>query len=162
MAKPTVYIETTIPSFLTARPTSNVVASARQVETIEWWENYRQDYTLYTSKFVLDEAEQGHIDAARRRMAVLKNLPLLTILPESEMLMIALIDSHALPAKAHIDAFHIAVAATNNIDYLLTWNCKHIANATMKKSIAKTCETLGFIAPTLCTPFDFLTDKKHS
>lgn len=111
MAKPTVYIETTIPSYLTARPTSDVVALARQVETIDWWENYRHDFELVTSDLVIFEASQGNEEAARKRLLVLENLTKLTMPLSAETLAEYLLQKHALPKKAELDSQHVAISA---------------------------------------------------
>lgn len=152
MAKPTVYIETTIPSYLTARPTSDVVALARQVETLDWWEHYRHDFELVTSDLVILEASQGNVEASQRRLAILQDLPKLPMPLSAENLATYLLQQHALPKKAELDAQHVAISAVHKIDYLLTWNCKHIANATMREKIEKSCLEKGFNVPILCTP----------
>lgn len=156
MSKPTVYIETTIPSYLTARPTSDVVALARQVETIDWWENYRHDFELITSDLVIFEASQGNVEASKRRLDLLQDLPKLSMPLSAEKLAEYLLQKHALPKKAELDSQHVAISAVHQIDYLLTWNCKHIVNATMRDKIDLSCKAMGFTAPKLCTPAELI------
>ena len=123
-----VYIETSVISYLTARPSRDLIVAAHQEITREWWESRRLDFEVFVSGFVLEEATQGDADAARRRMDVVAALDELLVNDEVERLAEVLLIEGALPKQARYDALHIAVAAVNGVDYLLTWNCKHIAN----------------------------------
>src|SRR6266542_4552689 len=135
----TVYIETSIVSYLTARPARDLIAAAWQNATSSWWETQRLRFELYTSELVVEEAEQGDHNAASQRLAVLEYLPHLAITDEVIDLAGALIEDGALPHTATGDAIHVALAAYHGIDYLLTWNCRHIDNAEMKPLIRAVC-----------------------
>ena len=125
----TVYIESTIPSYLTARPTDNIIAAARQVQGQEWWEKEKQKYELYTSDVVLVECNSGDPVAASKRMEILKGIPLLEITDESINLAEQIFQSLGLPERARDDALHIAIASIHGVDYLLSWNFRHIVFA---------------------------------
>jgi len=154
--KSTVYIETSVLSYLTARPSNDLRAMANQSITAEWWETRRSSYEVVVSELVLLEAGRGHAEAAQRRMVVASELPLLQVSPEVQSLAQALIESHALPEKAEADAYHVAIAAVNGIEYLLTWNCTHIANAHTRPKIEATCRSLGYEPPVICTPSELM------
>jgi len=150
--KPTVYIETSIISYLTARPSNDVRALANQSITLEWWDVQRPNFELFISEFVVSEASLGHPEAAQRRLSALGGIAELRSSPEVDTLSLALIRNNALPTKAEMDAFHVAIAAVNGIEYLLTWNCTHIANALTRPKIEATCRELGYEPPIICTP----------
>ena len=149
--KPKVYLETSIPSYLTAWRSRDLIMAANQEITKEWWEN-RDQFELYISALVLQEAGAGDPDAAQKRLEQLDDIPELDITEEVEQLANILIQKVPLPAKARIDALHIAAAALNGMDYLLTWNCSHIANAVLRPKIEAVCRELGYEPPTICTP----------
>jgi hypothetical protein len=154
-----VYIETTIVSYLTARPSRDVVIAGHQQVTLEWWDTRRADYELCISQLVIDEASAGDPEAARERLAILQ--PMLVLETTSEALELAreLIQAGAMPVKAVGDALHIAIAATKGIPFLLTWNCRHLANAVMRPKIEAACQGQGFQAPIICTPEQLLESK---
>jgi predicted nucleic acid-binding protein len=135
--KPKLYLETTIPSYLTAWPSRDLIVAAHQQITKEWWRSRQDAFEIYVSQFVLDEAAAGDADAARERLDVLNDLPLLDIMEAVSRLALALLQAGAIPAKAARDAAHIAVSAVHGIDYLMTWNCAHIANAMIIKKKSK-------------------------
>ena len=149
----TVYIETSIIGYMTARSSDAVIFLARQQLTREWWAAQRTNYELFTSQLVIDEASAGDPTAARDRLALLDDLPLLDI-QHSEVQSLAdrLIANHLLPEKAAADARHVAVAAVFGVDYLLTWNCKHIANAETLPRIYRLLRDSGFEPPLVVTP----------
>jgi predicted nucleic acid-binding protein len=151
-----VYIETTIASYLTARPSRDVVIAGHQQTTHEWWNGRRQSYELCVSEVVLEEAALGDPEAAQQRLEILSSMSLLQIAPEALSLAEALVQAGALPKQAAHDALHIAVAAVNGIPYLMTWNCRHLANATMRPVIESVCAAKGFKAPIICTPEELL------
>ena len=153
--KPRVYLETTIPSYLTARPSRQLVRAAHQQLTRDWWDR-RGEYELFVSQFVLDEAAAGEASAATARLAVLAGIPLVKQSPTAPVLVAALMSGARLPPKATTDAFHIAVAAFAGVDYLLTWNCRHIANLTLRPQMEAVCRTAGLNLPQLCTPIELL------
>jgi len=152
--KASVYIETSVFSYLTARPSNDLRAMANQSATSEWWETQRSNYSVFVSDLVISEAGKGHPEAAERRLAAIADLPLLQISPEVRILAQALIESHALPPKAEADAYHVAIAVVNGVEYLLTWNCTHIANAHTRPKIEATCRTYGYEPPVICTPLE--------
>ncbi len=148
-----VYIETTVVSYLTARPNRDVVIAGHQQITHEWWDTRRTSYELCISQLVRKEAGAGD------SQAVLKPMTLLETSDQALDLAKELIQAGALPAKAADDALHIAVAAMNGILYLLTWNCRHLANATMRPLIESVCAGKGLKAPIICTPEELLEAK---
>ena len=154
-----VYIETTVVSYLTARPNRDVVIAGHQQSTHEWWDTRRASYELCVSQLVLDEAGAGDAQAAQERLLVLQPMLVLETTPEALELAKELLQAGALPAKAADDALHIAVAATKAIPFLLTWNCRHLANAVMRPVIETVCNAKGFKAPIICTPEELLEAK---
>jgi hypothetical protein len=151
-----VYIETTVVSYLTARPSRDVVIAGHQQITHEWWDTRRSDYELCVSQLVLDEAGAGDLQAAQERLAVLQPMLVLETTLEALDLAKKLLQAGALPAKAADDALHIAIAATKGVPFLLTWNCRHLANAAMRAMIEVACKAKGFEAPIICTPEELL------
>lgn len=154
--KQKVYIETSIVSYLTARTSNDLRAMANQNTTIEWWESRMTQFDIYISEFVVAEASQGNPEAAERRMAVLADISELQVTETVRELGKILISEGPIPARAEIDAFHIAVAAVNGMDYLLTWNCKHIANAVIRPKVEVVCRDHEFEPPTICTPQELM------
>ena len=154
-----VYIETTVVSYLTARPSRDVVIAGHQQVTHEWWDTRRANYELCVSQLVLDEAGAGDAQAAQERLVVL--WPMLVLETAADALELAkeLLQAGALPTKAADDALHIAIAATKSVPFLLTWNCRHLANAVMRPMIETVCKAKGFQAPIICTPEELLEAK---
>jgi hypothetical protein len=151
-----VYLETTIPSYLTAWRSPELVMAARQEITRDWWDSRRSEFDLFISQLVVDEASAGDSDAVARRLAVLEGVPLVEPQVGSDDLVEALIRELSLPNRATADAVHITLAVVNGIDFLLTWNCTHIANAANRAIIEGVCESLGYVAPVICTPEELL------
>lgn len=151
-----VYIETTIPSYLTSWPSPQVVHAGHQISTHEWWDNHRGRYELYTSLVTQQEAASGDPAAAQRRLAALAGIPLLVITPECEAIACDILASGLLPAKADRDALHIGVAAYHRMHMLLTWNIRHIANAHVREDLRVLVDSLGYTLPTICTPEELL------
>ena len=156
MEIPSVYIETSIASYLTARPTSELLAAAFQKMTVDWWEIHRRRYLLFTSQVTIEEAGRGDPDAASRRLAALENIPILPVTEGVVELAVGLLELKALPNTAQVDALHIAVSAAHRMDFLLTWNFRHIANATNRSAIREICRSYGYIGPEICTPRELL------
>lgn len=150
--KQTVYLETTIPSYLAARPTNDVLVVAKQLLTRTWWENSSGAYRLVISNLVLNEASSGDPGAAARRMEYLKDLPVLLSDFAAEELTKSILKTSLFPRKATADAAHIALASRHGIDFLLTWNCRHIANANIFHKMRTAIEAVGFTMPIICTP----------
>jgi PIN domain len=154
--KPRLYLETTIPSYLTAWISRDLVMAGHQQTTREWWENRREDFEIFVSVFVLDEAASGDAGAAKKRMELLADIPVLKVDERAIALANRILASCDLPAKAATDAAHIAVAAVNGMEFLLTWNCAHLANAEFIPKIRECCEAEGYTCPTICTPEELM------
>jgi predicted nucleic acid-binding protein len=155
--KPKLYLETSIASYLTARPSHDLIRAAHQQITRDWWE-MRSSFSLYISQFVLDEARAGNAEAAGRRLSVLREASLLELTPETGELAREILGRGGMPSKAYVDAVHVALAAVHGLDYLLTWNCTHIANATMRGKIEAICRAAGFEPPVICTPVELVKE----
>ena len=156
--KPTVYIETTIPSLLTAWPNRDVEIAAQQIATREWWEKRRQAFDLYVSQEVLKEAAQGDADAAHARLSALAECGILAATDTAEVLTERILATGLIPTRAASDAVHIGYAAAHGLDFLLTWNCRHILNAFIERRLAGVCESMGLTLPVLCTPPELMAD----
>ena len=150
--KPTVYIETSVISYLTARPSRDARIAADQMATRLWWKAHKPSYLTCISQLVIDEASLGDAEAANRRKSILNGISLLELTPSVSILSQRILDVTHLPESMRTDAAHIAAAAVNNIDFLLTWNCSHINNATMKPMIRKLCVSMDINCPEICTP----------
>lgn len=159
---PRVYIETSIVSYLRQRQSTQVVAAARQLLTRRWWINERASYELVTSQYVIDEAADGDPHIAKERLDLLLDVPLLQLGPEIDEIAYEIMARAILPAKAQVDALHIATAAHHRIDYLLTWNCTHIANARILPRIHRVLVDLGSFIPVICTPEEMLDDDEEA
>jgi predicted nucleic acid-binding protein len=148
----TLYIETSIVSYLRQKPSSQVVMAARQLLTHQWWTDERSKYQLVISQFVIDEASAGDPTLAAERLSALTGVPLLPL--DSDIAEIAdeIMARTILPPKARTDALHIAVVAHHRVQYLLTWNCRHIANGRILPRIHAVLTDMGIPIPTICTP----------
>lgn len=156
--KPTVYLETTFVSLLTAWPSRVLVRAAHQQSTRDWWKRRRGDFNLFVSGLVLDEIKSGDAQAAHERMKAITDLPVLTITGPAIELTERILATKCIPAKAAMDAAHIAVAAVHQIHFLLTWNFKHINNAAISGQIETACTRAGFRCPVICTPDQLMGD----
>ena len=151
MAKSKVYVETTVISYLAASPSRDIVVAGHQETTRVWWSRLDR-FELFVSQAVVEEASHGNASAAARRLVLLEGIPVLGLNAEIDAIANQLLRANAVPAKARIDAVHIAVAAINRMEYLLTWNLTHIANAAIRGKIEQTCRGAGLQAPVICTP----------
>ena len=156
MDKKTVYIETSIVSYLTARPSRDLLAAAWQQVTIDWWDTQRDRFELYASDIVLEEAGKGDDIAAARRLKALNEIPLLAITNEVLSFSEKIIIAGAIPKSAIGDSLHIALSAVHGIDYLLTWNYRHIDNAETKPQIRMICQENKYVYPEICTPQELM------
>lgn len=156
--KRSVYIETSIVSYLTARPSNDIRAMANRNTTMEWWEDRKRDFELFVSEFVVVEASEGDPDAAGRRLASIDGIAKLEVSDAVRDLAEWLIAEGSVPRHAEMDAFHISVAAIHGMDYLLTWNCKHIANAAMRPKVEAVCRHHGYEPPVICTPQELMEE----
>ena len=150
--KPKVYIETTVVSYLAARLSRNTTIAARQQATRQFWHEHAHRFDFITSDAVLDEIEEGDKTLAQRRIHLLRPLTVFETTPAASQLTQALLNSGAVPRSSQTDAKHIAVAAVYNVEYLATWNYKHIANVQKWSQIEHICRDNGFRAAIICTP----------
>ena len=153
---PTAYIETSVVSYLTARPSRDVVVAAYREVTRAWWRDAAARLELVASELVRAECAGGDSGAARDRLKVLEGVALLGASPEAEDLARRLLDLGAVPREAAADAAHIAIAVTNGVEYLVTWNFRHIANAAMRVRIESACRQAGYEPPVICTPSELM------
>jgi hypothetical protein len=151
-----VYLETTFISYLVARPSRDLLVAAHQQITQEWWTNRRGEFECSISQFVHDEAALGDPAEAKKRLAVIDGLANLEVSPDVMSLASAIMAAGVLPPHAYADAAHVAVATVHGVDYLLTWNCKHLANAQIARRIAHVCEAHGRRMPIICTPEELM------
>ena len=154
--KPRLYLETTIPSYLAARPSRDPITFGHQEATRLWWNEHRHRYDFYVSEFVAMEIARGDAAAAAARTAFLDEIPRLSATPQVLQLARALIAEGLIPQKAGEDAAHIAVATVHGMDFLLTWNCRHIHNVTTLRRIEQLCAKLGYACPVICSPDELL------
>lgn len=157
----TVYIETSVISYLTQKPSSQVVTAARQLLTHQWWNDERANYELVVSQYVIDEVSAGDPTLAADRLLVLNGIPLLPNAPEIPRIANEIISLGVLPWNAQVDALHIAVAH-HRVQYLLTWNCKHLANAKILPRIYNVLTDLSIPIPIICTPEELLGDDTET
>ncbi len=150
--KKRVYIETSVISYLVARDSRDVVSLAKQQLTRDWWKNESQHYELFVSQWVVDEIKRGDSEASRLRMVVVEDMISLQLTRIIIDLAHALLRSKIIPSSAELDAFHVATAAVNEMDYLLTWNCKHINNARTLGRMAEVITQSGYNPPAISTP----------
>lgn len=155
--KPTVYIETSVISYLAARPRRDIVMAGQQQQTRDWWSKRRDDFELRISELVVQEASRGDATAAAERIAALTGITALQFSEAADALASSLIGALRLPPRAHPDALHIAIAAVNGVQYLLTWNCRHLANAVLRPRIEAVCRKAGGVEPpVICTPYELM------
>jgi hypothetical protein len=152
----TVYIETSIVSHATAWPSSTPAVAALQDQARRWLKEQRPLYEVVTSQFVIDEAGMGDPDAASRRLEVLRGIPVLPVNPDADTVADEVVRRSMMPISARIDALHVATAALAGVQYLLTLNCKHIANARELPRIYRLLDELGLSGLVICTPIEFL------
>lgn len=155
MEKPKVYIETSVISYLTAWRSRDLVIAGNQETTKEWWDR-RNDFDLFISVFVMEEVSGGDYTAATERLKALKGIPEIEIADQVAIIAEKLLNEASLPSKARVDALHIAAAAFGGMDYLLTWNCTHIANPAFRFKIEAVIRSLGYEPPIICTPQELL------
>ena len=155
---PTVYIETSIVSFLRENPKAAPDSVLRQEITRVWWDFHRHRFDLVTAQYVVDECHIGNARFAAERLQHLAQIPLVSLGDDIDRLAIEILSRAILPADALLDALHIACAAVNRVDYLLTWNCKHIANPMILPRVFRTLDDFGLPFPVICTPKDMMEE----
>ena len=153
---PSAYIETTVPSYYVARTSLNLLQVSRQANTRVWWDSGCSGFDIYTSLEVIDEASVGDQEMVRMRLVLLEQAARLEITEEVGLLAQKLVTCGLIPAKAASDAIHIAVASVHSMDYLVTWNFKHIANPFIRNRLRKVIQEFGFELPVLCSPDELL------
>lgn len=151
------YVETTIVSYLAARPSHDIIVRAHQEVTRRWWRQ-RGTFELFASPLVVEEAGRSDSMGRSRRRRLLRNLPLLEITDDTRAVARRLLEGGPLPDRAEVDALHIGVAAVHGMEYLVTWNCRHIANARMRPQIEEVIRRSGYEPPILCTPEELLEE----
>jgi hypothetical protein len=151
-----VYLETTFISYLVARASRDVVVAGHQQTPQEWWANRRGEFECLVSQVVIDEASVGDPQEVQKRLAIIGGLRALEVTEDAESLTRAIVSAGILPPHAIPDAAHVAVSAVHGVDYLLTWNCKHLANAQIARRIALVCDPVGHRMPTICTPEELM------
>ena len=156
MAKPSVYIETSVIGYLTSRPSQDLIVKAHQESTRDWWSSASERHDLFASQVVIDECSAGDPEAAANRLANLAGITFLPTKPEAEALAAALLRAGAIPFNQPRDALHIAITATNGIEFLVTWNFRHIANPSQLRAIERICREAGFEPPVICSPEQLL------
>ncbi|MEA3468717.1 MAG: type II toxin-antitoxin system VapC family toxin [Thermodesulfobacteriota bacterium] len=150
--KPTVYIESSVISYLASRPSRDIITAGRQAISWDWWENHRQRFELRISALVEEEISKGDYRAVKRRLSFVENISSLAISNNAIQLAELLLEDNAVPKGSEEDALHIAIAAAQGADYLLTWNFKHINNAEKKLAISHSVASFDYICPQLCSP----------
>ena len=154
--KPTLYLETTIPSFLTGRPSHDHLISGQQTATRKWWRLRRSHFELFTSQFVVNEAARGDAKMAAKRLQLLRSVQKLAVPLAADELARRILEKHLLPLKAAVDAFHIATATVHGMHFLLTWNCIHINNREIIPGVERLCSQAGYPLPVICTPLELM------
>jgi predicted nucleic acid-binding protein len=147
-----VYLETSVISYYAGRPSRDIVTAARQTITRVWWDETRGHFDIYISVMVVEEVQSGDPSAAERRLAAIASLPILETNEAAEALAQMLIDEGHIPTESVEDALHIALATVHGMDFLLTWNFRHINNAQMKTRIRTAVESMGYRCPVICSP----------
>ena len=151
-----VYIESSVISYLTARPSRDLVIAGHQAVTAEWWDDRRTRYDVYVSPLVVEEISASDTSAAAERLRVIADIPSVAVAADAESLASALLAANAVPANSARDALHIAIAATQGIDYLITWNFKHINNASTRTMVINAVSDFALDCPVLCSPEELM------
>lgn len=151
-----IYIETTVVSYFTSRPSRDVITAARQESTRALWPRLISDYESYVSALVLEEAGQGDEDQIQKRLQAVKSFKVLDTDDAARVLAEKIIKGHGIPKKYPEDAIHIAVAAVNGIDVLITWNIAHMNNPFTRALVRRIVEEAGYRCPEICSPDELL------
>ena len=151
-----VYLETTIISYLVSRPSRDLLVAAHQQTTHDWWSERKNEFDCFISQVVIDEVSAGNPEMAQKRIELIRDFRALEVTEEAESLTMAILSHGAIPQNEIRDAAHIAVASVSNVDYLLTWNCKHLANAQIIRKISRICNEQNYNMPVICTPEELM------
>ena len=156
--RPTVYLDTTIPSYLVARPSRDIIVASRQELTRQWWQTRRGGYELFISEIVAAEASLGDPETAAMRLELMRDLPRLEITTEADDLAAELMEVVGLHENAEADLYHLATAVLHEMDYLLTWNCAHLANGRVRHRLERWSLQKGRFISTVCTPEELIEE----
>lgn len=156
--KKSVYIETTVISYLTARFTRDLVVAAHQQITREWWERALPQYEAFISPVVLEEIARGDVHAAKSRIEKVKDFPLVEVTTEVQALAELYFDQIQIPEKARADAYHLALATIHGLDFLVSWNCTHIVSGRVRWILEEIHKEQGLQGPILCTPEELMEE----
>jgi predicted nucleic acid-binding protein len=154
--KPTVYVETTVISYLVAKPSRDLITAAHQQITYAWWETALPLFDAFISPMVMEEITRGDTEAVRLRLESVSSFPLLEVLPEVRSLAEAYFSAVEIPEKARADSYHLALAAWHGMDYLVSWNCTHIVSGRVKRIVEEVNSTYGIRSPIICTPEELM------
>jgi hypothetical protein len=154
--KPALYVETTIPSYLAARPSRDPLIAGQQAAPKTWWRLRRRSFELFASQFVLNEVALGEAKIAAKRLQILRPIEKLHITPEVDDFARRILAAHLLPARAAVDAFHIATATVHAMHFFLTWNCTHINNGEIIPGVERLASAEGYVLPVICTPLELM------
>lgn len=154
--KESLYLETTVVSYYTARPTRDIIVLAHQEITREWWPQAIKRFDIFISEVVIEEASMGDLEAAKKRMEEIENFPHLELNDKVEKIAKVYMESLEIPEKSFRDAAHLSAASVHNMDYLVTWNCTHLANGEVIKRLMTINGSLGIHTPIICTPEELM------
>jgi hypothetical protein len=160
--RPRLYLDTTIPSYLTARASRDMNTARLQRITMRWWNSWRTQFDVHVSEVVLKEAKAGDLEAAQRRLSTLGDFPILKRTEHSDTLQERLMEQCGLPTRAAVDAEQVAVATVHKMDFLLTWNYAHLVNPQTASKIEAVCRSEGYSCPTLCSPQQLMEAYEHA
>ncbi len=158
--KESIYLETTVVSYYASKPSRDIIVLAHQEITREWWDTALKRYDAFISEIVVEEARAGDPDAAKKRLALLKRFTHLDLNPTVEKMAQVYVEKLKIPPKALRDAVHLAVASVHSVDYLVTWNCSHIANGEVIKKLMQINMSHGIKTPIICTPEELMPTMK--
>jgi hypothetical protein len=156
MPKQSVYIETTVVSYLTARPSRDLIVAAHQQVTVEWWENELPKLDPFISPIVIEEVSRGDESASKVRLEKIDKFPVLEIIDEVRGLADLYFEQIPIPNKARGDAFHLAIATYHGMDFLVSWNFSHILSARVRAVIQEINTIRGISTPIICTPEELM------
>lgn len=154
--KQSVYIETTVISYLTAKPSRDLVVAAHQQITLEWWEKVSSNFLCFISEVVIQEAEKEDVEEAKKRLNFISKFQVLAVNEEIKNIASIFFERLRLPEKSRLDSFHLAIACWYKMDYLLSWNCKHIVSGSVRKLLNEINEELKIHIPVICTPEELM------
>lgn len=151
-----VYVETSVVSYFTARPSRDLIIAGHQEATRELWPSLGADYDAYISALVYEEAGKGDPEQARRRLGAIGSFRMLAVDDEARILAAKIIEGGGIPEDYPEDALHVAVAAANGIDVIVTWNFAHLNNPFTRMIVRQIIENEGYKCPEICSPEELL------